>query len=229
MNSFSILLLNNTVIKIFLFLFIQVTPGANTDGDLSTSRTSEPALLTPLTPSSRDTPSDDGTKNEVVNFSFDSPQHFASFSDSPSSPVDRNLLLQWPFQSEEPFTTPPSVLVDVDADLGLVEGLQWETTTPSLPQRRVARTGLTSEGKSSVVSTMSNDLHSPVFDRMSSPLPVNSLQRPEQTSWVPGSSQTPAGLGGLGQQGELRTYNLHISFLVTRRIGPSFFNESLAL
>lgn len=183
-------------------MFPQVTPGANTDGDLSTSRTSEPALLTPLTPSSRGTPSEDGAKNELVNFSFASPEHVPSFPDSPSSPLDRNFFLQSPFKSDQAFTSPlqgtlpASVGTDLNGtDLGLVEGLQWETATPSLPQRRATRTGLDSGEKTSTVPTMSNGLPSPALFTISSPLLENSVFR------VPGSSQTPASLGGFDKPG----------------------------
>ena len=193
------------------FVSLQVTPGAITDGDLSTSRTSEPALLTPLTPSSRGTPSEDGSKNELANFSFNSPQHVTSLPDSPSSPVlDRNFFLQSPFrndQSPSPFQrTPPPVSVGTDLNggsLGLVEGLQWETATPSLPQRLAARTGLASGERSSVLPAMSNGVHSSAPYTISTLLLVNSVQRPDRANWVPGSSGTPATSGAFDEQGEL--------------------------
>jgi len=192
-----------------LFLLAQVTPGANTDGDLNTSRTSEPALLTPLTPSSRDTPSDEGTKNEVADFSFNSPQNVVSPPGSPSSPLDRNFFLQSPFKTDQAFTspfqgTPLPASVDTGLNGGglmLEEGLQWETATPSLPQRLTARTGLPSGEKSYVVPSLINGLRSPALYNIATPLLVNSVQRPDRANWEPGSSQTPASLSGFGEQG----------------------------
>ena len=190
------------------FVFPQVTPGANTDGDLSTSRTSEPALLTPLTPSSRGTPSEDGTRNELVNLSFTSPEHVTSLPDSPSSPLDRNFSLQSPFKSDQAFISPLQGILPASlgtdsngADMGLVEGLQWETATPSLPQRHATRTDLASGEKTSSVLTMSNGLPSPALYSTSSPLLENYVFQ------VPGSSQTPASLSGFDKQGGWEVYN----------------------
>lgn len=195
----------------------QVTPGANTNGDLSTSRTSGPALLTPLTPSSRGTPSEDGIKNDFANFSFNSPQHVTSLPDSPSSPHGRSFFLQTPLKSDLEFTspsqeTPPTVSSESVLNSGgleLFEGLPWETATPKLPQRNTNRTGLVSEEKSVTASAVINGLHTSVPYSISPPLLVNSVQRPDTSNRDSGSRQTSSSVGGFSAQGrkqEVYTY-----------------------
>lgn len=161
---------------------------------MSTSRTSEPALLTPLTPSSGASPSEDGIKNELVNFSFNSPRNVTSPPGSPSSYLDRNFFLQSPFKHDQAFTSPlhgnSPISMDIGVGLGLVEEPQWEAATPSLPQRLAARTGPASAGKTSSVPTT-----------LSTPLLVNSVQLPERITWVTGSTHTPASLVGLSGEG----------------------------
>lgn len=183
---------------------------------MSTSRTSEPALLTPLTPSSGASPSEDGIKNELVNFSFNSPRNVTSPPGSPSSYLDRNFFLQSPFKHDQAFTSPlhgnSPISMDIGVGLGLVEEPQWEAATPSLPQRVAARTGPASEGKTSSVPTTSNNgLHSVVMHTtLSTPLLVNSVQRPERITWVTGSTHTPASLVGLSGEGR---YIRHLALL----------------
>lgn len=187
-------------------LFPQVTPGSNTDGDLSTSRTSEPALLTPLTPSSRGTPSEDGTKNDFANFSFNSPPHMTSLSHSPSSPLDESFL-QTPLKSEVEFTspfqgTPPAVSSEGGLNSGglaLFEDLPWETATPRLPQRNANRTGLVSEEKNSTTSHVINEHHTSVPFSISSPLLVNSVQRLDTSNGDSGTKQTTSSVSAQGR------------------------------
>ncbi|KAL9987039.1 hypothetical protein ACROYT_G001274 [Oculina patagonica] len=186
----------------------QVTPGANTDGDLSTSRTSEPALLTPLTPSSRGTPSEDGVKNDFANFSFNSPQHVTSLPDSPSSPHGRSFFLQTPLKNNMEFTspfqeTPPTVSSESvlnGGGLELFEGLPWETATPKLPQRNTNRTGLASEEKIVTASAVINGLHTSVPYNISPPLLVNSVQRPDRSNRDSASKPTFSSVGGFSAQ-----------------------------
>ncbi|XP_068694328.1 uncharacterized protein [Montipora foliosa] len=178
----------------------QVTPGANVDGELNTSRASEPALLTPLTPSSRNTPSEDGSKNESVTFSFSSPPEVTSLPESPSSPLERNFFLQSPFKDGEVYTaslqkTPPSPLIDTNVNLKLVEGLKWEETTPNLPQRLVPKTGPTSGEKSSTVRSINGGFRSPVLD-------ITPSSPPKQAYWSSGSNYSPVIIGGVGEQVE---------------------------
>lgn len=202
-----------------IVVFLQVTPGSNTDGDLSTSRTSEPALLTPLTPSSRGTPSEDGTKNDFANFSFNSPPHVASLPHSPSSPLDKSFL-QTPLKSDVQFTspfqgTPPAGLNR--EGLTLFEGLPWETATPRLPQRNTNRTGLVSEEKSSTTPQMINGLHTSVPFSISSPLLVNSDQLLDTSSVGSGTKQTPASRSAQGRKRgvfDLSTYVVLKSIMV---------------
>ena len=192
----------------------QVTPGANTDGDLSTSRTSEPALLTPLTPSSRGTPSEDGIKNDFANFSFNSPQHATSLPDSPTSPHGRSFFLQTPLKSDMEFTspfqaTPPAVssLSGLNGGgLELFEGLPWETATPKLPQRNTNRTGLVSVEKDVTASTMTNGLHTSVPYDISPPPLVNSFQRPDRSNSDSGSRQASLSVDGFSAQGKNRRF-----------------------
>ena len=184
----------------------QVTPGSNTDGDLSTSRTSEPALLTPLTPSSRDTPSDDGTKNDFANFSFNSPPQTTSLPHSSFSFLDKRFL-HTPLKSDVEFTspfqgTPPAVSPEAILDSGglaVFEGLPWETATPRLPQRNTNRTGLVSEEKSSTTCHTINGLHTSVPFGISSPLLVDSVQRLDTSNGGSGTKQTPLSLSAQGR------------------------------
>ena len=85
--------------------------------------------------------------------------------------------------------------MDIGVGLGLVEEPQWEAATPSLPQRLAARTGPASAGKTSSVPTT-----------LSTPLLVNSVQRPERITWVTGSTHTPASLVGLSGEGRYIRY-----------------------
>ena len=135
---------------------------------------------------------------------------------SPSSYLDRNFFLQSPFKHDQAFTSPlhgnSPISMDIGVGLGLVEEPQWEAATPSLPQRLAARTGPASAGKTSSVPTTSNNgLHSVVMHTtLSTPLLVNSVQRPERITWVTGSTHTPASLVGLSGEGR---YIRHLALL----------------
>lgn len=179
-------------------LHSQVTPGANTDGDLSTSRTSEPALLTPRTPSSRGTPEENGIKNDFANFSFNSPQPITSLSGSPSSPLDINLYVQTPLKLKNgsPLQETPPHLVG-----GLFEGLPWQTATPRLPERNAHRIGVDVAAKN-YSAPARNGLNSSLPYNISTPLVVNSGQLPDGVNEVSGSKQTSSSLGGYTLQGE---------------------------
>lgn len=208
----------------------QVTPGANTDGDLSTSRTSEPALLTPLTPSSRGTPSEDGVKNDFANFSFNSPQHVTSLPDSPSSPHGRSFFLQTPLKNNMEFTspfqeTPPTVSSESvlnGGGLELFEGLPWETATPKLPQRNTNRTDLASEEKIVTASAVINGLHTSVPYNISPPLLVNSVQRPDRSNRDSASKPTFSSVGGFSAQGRRQKVYTYQS-MYDRDISPFQF------
>ena len=178
-----------------------MTPGANTDGDLSNSRTSEPALLTPLTPSSRSTPDEDGIKNDFANFSFNSPQLITSASGSPSSPIDIDLSGQTPFRQKNGvgFTSPlqetPHLLEE------LYEGIPWETATPSLPERtsHKVESGLAEKGS---ISPGVNGLYSSSPYNISTPLLLSCVHMPNGASEVSSSKQTFSSSGGNTFQGE---------------------------
>ena len=156
-------------------------------------------MLTPLTPSSRGTPSDDGTKNDFANFSFNSPPQTTSLHHSPRSPLDKSFL-QTPLKSDVEFTspfqgTPPVVSLEGGLNSGgleLFEDLPWETATPRLPQRNTNRTGLVSEEKSSTTSQMTNGLHTSVPFSISSPLLVSSVRRLDMSNGGSGTKQTPS-------------------------------------
>lgn len=187
-----------------LFPSFKVTPGANVDGDLNTSRTSEPALLTPLTPSSRDTPSEDGSKNESVNFSFNSPLHVTSLSESPSSPLDSNVFLHSPFKREQVNKTslqetPCSPSMDTSADLKITD-LQWEETTPTLPKRLVGKTDPIAGVKNSDALTKSNGLQSSLLDPVPSP-PVKSDNLMNEANSCYGSNYSPVRPDSVGERG----------------------------
>jgi len=177
-------------------------------------------LLTPLTPSSRGTPSDDGTKNDFANFSFNSPPQTTSLPHSPYSPLDKSFL-QTPLKSDVDFTspfqgTPPAVSSEGGLNSGglaLFEGLPWETATPKLPQRNTNRTGLVSEEKSSTTSHMINGLHTSVPFSISSPLLINSVQRPDNYHGGPGTKQTPSSLSAQGRTQSVLSF-CGINFLI---------------
>lgn len=108
--------------------------------------------------------------------------------------------------------------MNIGVGLGLVEELQWEAATPSLPQRLAARTGPASEEKTSSipVTTSNNGLHSVVMhNTLSTPLLVNSVQRPERITWVTGSTHTPASLVGLSREGR---YIRHLALLPVKTL-----------
>ena len=164
-------------------------------------------MLTPLTPSSRGTPSDDGTKNDFANFSFNSPPQTTSLPVSSFSPLDKSFLLQTPLKSDVEFTspfqgTPPAVSPEGGSNSGglaVFEGLPWETATPRLPQRNTNRTGVVSEETSSTTSHTINGHHTSVPFLISSPLLVNSVQRLDTSNGGSGPKQTPSSLSAQGR------------------------------
>lgn len=179
----------------------QVTPGANTDGDLSNSRTSEPALLTPLTPSSRGTPDEDGIKNGFANFSFNSPQPITSLSGSPSSPKDIDLSVQTSLRLKNGGEFLSLLQETPRMFEGLFEDIPWETATPSLPERTSHKVEDDLAEKSSILPGMTG-VHSSSPYNISTPLLLNSVRMPDGASQISSSKHTFSGLGGFTLQDE---------------------------